>query len=239
MERDLLEVEIGEVVKARAKALGITQVDLSKQLGVSIATVKRWYSGKGFTLVAIRLIADSLGLSLTEIFSQVEKGKKKFSYTYKQEVELAKNPELLVFFDYLLKGKSVNQIKFKFNLEDKYVTKILLKLDKFELLELFDNNKVKLLKSGEPVWLQKGPLSKRFKKEITDEFLNQVKDNESLFYLHEYLEEDLPKIQIKLEELKEILAYSNKKAEKREDKKSYGIFFAKSEFNWAMDKFLK
>lgn len=238
MKEDYLMTSLSELIKTRAKSLGITQTELSEQLGVSIATIKRWYSGKGLTLSAVESLAKCLSLSLTEIFSQVENTKITFTYTRKQETAFVKKPDILAFFDYLLKGKSVKEIESRFSIPSKKLTKILLELDKLELIELHENNKIKMLKSGEPVWSKGGVLSKQFKPEILNDFLGKVKEKNTSFSIHEYLVEDIPKIESKINELKDFLTYSNKRAQKSSKKESFGAYICIDKYNWDMDKYL-
>lgn len=239
MKDDYLMTGLSEIIKTRARSLGITQTDLANELGVSIGTIKRWYSGKGLTLAAVDSLSKCLSMSLTEIFSMVENTKQTFSYSRKQESAFVQEPELLAYFDYLLRGKSVKEISNKFSMSDKRTTQILLSLDKLNLIELHENNKIKILKKGEPIWSKSGPLAKAFKKAILDDFLINVKEKNASFYIHDYLKEDLPKIEAKVKGLKDFLAYSNKRAEKSSDKESFGIYIGLDKYVWNMDKYLK
>lgn len=239
MKDDYLMAGISEIIKTRARSLGITQTDLAYELGVSIGTIKRWYSGKGLTLAAVDSLSKCLSMSLTEIFSMVENTKQTFSYSRKQESAFVQKPELLAYFDYLLRGKSVKELSIKFSMSDKKTTQVLLGLDKLDLIELHENNKVKILKEGEPVWTKNGPLAKAFKKEIINDFLVKVKEKNTAFYIHDYLKEDLPKIEAKVKELKDFLAYSNKRAEKSSEKESFGVYLGVDKYIWDMDKYLK
>jgi len=239
MKVDYINNQMSELFKSRAKSLGLTQVEIARDLKVSLPTVKRWYSGKGFTIAGVHQFAEYLGLSLSELFSEIEKGKAIFEYTNKQEMVLSKKPELLAFFDHLLRGRTIKQIVSRYKIVESRLSKILLELDRMGLIELHENNKVKLLKRGEPVWKKDGPLAKKFREVITQSFLDKVGDKGSSFYIHDYLEEDLSKINLKVDELKSFLSYANKRAIKSEkNKKSFGIYFGMAEFSWDMDSYL-
>lgn len=239
MRIDLLNKQIGEALKFRAKSLGITQADIAKELDVSIGTIKRWYSGKGFTVSSIQQLSEYLGISLSQLFAEIENEKETFEYTLKQEKILAQKPELLVFFDHLLRGKSIKQIQNLFNIKNQKTDQILLALDKVGLIELHENNKVKLLRKGEPVWKKDGPLSKKFKGIVIDDFLCKLKEKDASFFIHDYLVDDLGQILLKMEELKTYLSYANKRASKSNQKKaSFGTYFALKEFSWNLDSFL-
>lgn len=240
MNNDYTYKELGANLKNMAKALGVTQAKIAKDLGVSVPTVKRWYAGQSLTIRSVQNISEYLGLSLGELFTSIENKKNTFEYTLKQENYLAKNPDLLAFFDQLIRGKSVKQIKNQFSINEHKLSSILLGLDRIKLIELHENNKVKLLKSGEPSWKKDGPLSKRFRTQITNDFLGRLSSNESSFFMHEYLKEDMNTIKSKFEELKKHLVLVNKRASKSDKEKiSIGTYLAFKKFDWDLKEYLK
>lgn len=116
----------------------------------------------------------------------------------------------------------------------------MLGLDKIQLIELHEDYKVKLLKSGEPTWRKDGPLSKRFKTEILESFLGKFAKDNSSFHMHEYLKQDVPIIQSKLEEMEKFLVLANKRASRsKSDKTSYGSFIAFRKFDLGLTDLLK
>ena len=236
-----METEIIDVIKNKLKSRGVTQKMLADDLKVSLTTVKRWYSGRGINLSNLKSLSDYLELSLTDLFALIEnKRPESFNYNIAQENALAKEPKVLAFFDYLVRGKSVNFIKKKFNISERELTKILLKLDKIQLIELHPENKIKLLNKGEPVWNDNGPLSQRFKKEILEHFLSSSDFSSSKFFLHDYNLEDALKIKNKMKELELLLKSSNQKAILNNlETKSFGVYFSLKEFSWNMDRYLK
>lgn len=240
MIEGFLYKQVGEELKTRAKAQGITQARIASDLNVSIPTVKRWYAGQSLTLPSIQRLTEYLGVSLGEFFSNLENDKNCFEYTLKQEQFLVKNPASLAFFDQLVRGRSVKQIKNQFKIKENDINFILLSLDRIKLIELHQDNKVKLLNKGEPRWRKSGPLAKRFKAEIIESFLNGVSDKEATFYLHEYLWQDKDLIKKKIEDLKQFLVLANKKANRsNEAKVSYGTYIASNKFDWKLTDLLK
>jgi hypothetical protein len=57
-----------------------------------------------------------------------------------------------------------------------------------------------MLKTREPVWLKNGALSKKFKQEIVNDFLSKVNEKNTSFSIHDYLKEDIPKIETKIKD---------------------------------------
>lgn len=233
--------DLMNILKQEAKKSGLTQQQLAKKLNTSLATLKRWFSGEGVSLETTLLIANQLGLSLTDIASKLDDQRDLFFYyTEKQELYFSKNPDGLAFFDYLLKNSTVEKIQNRFNLSDTKVSDLLSKLDKLELIEWHPNNKVKILTYGEPRWKKDGHLSKILKPQIWNDFISGQTSNNSSFSLHEILDEDAPTIKNKLNDLLETIRIANKKATiKNQKSKSYGLYFCFRDFRWQLDQFLK
>ena len=238
---DLMEKDIIQYLKIRAKSLGITQGALAKGLGVSLPTVKRWYSGKGITIPNLKALCDYLGCSMSEVITSVEApATKSFTYSLQQEEALAKEPRLLAFFDHLVRGKSVSSIKAKFQLSEVKVTSLLLKLDKLGLLEVHPNNRVRLKSKGEPSWLPHGPLAQHFRHHILKDFIGRQEKDHTPLYLHDYLDEDLVVIKERLRDLEQFLKISNMRAFKSsKPSQSYGAYFALKKYQWSLDKYLE
>lgn len=229
------------IVRKQIKRDGITQEDLSLKMEVSLATMKRWLNGDGVTLQNLGRICDFLGLSLSEIASQIDENNiKSFNYTDKQEAFFAKNQACFAFFDYLLKGYTPQRTQSKFNLSVAKIRIFLSELEKIGLIEWLPNDKAKLLVKGEPVWKQGGPLAQKYKPQIWNDFIDGKSNVNSSFYLHDYSQDDLRRIKIKITELVELIKAANKKSSissQRSD--SYGIFFCLRKFRWNLDQYLK
>jgi len=164
-------------------------------------------------------------MPLSEVFSLLENNAgDQFQYTEIQERFFSKNPDCLTFFDYLIRGYTVLKIRKKFSMKTLEIEKILSKLDKLELID----------------WIPGGPLAKKYRNAILESFIKGYDKKDTSFYLHDYLEEDLVKIRVKINELFDYLSRANKRAKMSPEKtKSYGVYFSSKEFKWNMDHFLK
>lgn len=231
---DTLERRIMAVIKQRANALGLTQADLARELSVSLITVKRWYAGKGLRISNLEALSNLMGLKLSEIFALTDSySAKTFSYTLAQEEALAAEPKLLALFDLLIGGVTLNQIKKRYNIDEKSLTSLLLKLDKLRLIELHANNKIKLVKAGEPLWNESGPLSKKFRSQMIHEFLGSHEKKSTSFMIHDYYPEDAEQIKNKIKELEVFMMSANKKASfNNKEARSFGSYFSFKEYEW-------
>jgi transcriptional regulator with XRE-family HTH domain len=239
---DTLEKKIMNVIKQRAITLGLTQLEIARDLGVSLITVKRWYAGKGLKISNLEMLCEKLEVSINEVISLAnEITVKTFSYTYTQEEALAGDPRLLALFDLLIGGVSLNQIKKKYKLEDKKLTALLLNLDKLKLIELHAHNKVKILTVGEPSWHPNGPLTKTFRLQMIKEFLGHHEKSSSLkFFIHDYLREDVEQIKKKIAELESLMLMANKRASLNpQEAKSFGTYLTFKEYEWDLRSVLE
>ena len=237
---DLTKQAMG-LIKNRAKSQGLTQQSLAQKLGVSLPTIKRWYSGGTMTLDALRKLSNEVGITLTEIFSSIEEGKaQQFNYTPEQELYFSENPSYLAFFDNLLRGHSPQQIQKKFNLSEKKVINFLGRLEKLKLIEWQPKNKARLLVQGEPVWKPGGPLATKMRSDIFQSFLRSENKSKSHFFLHDYLEEDIDQIKIKIEELIQYTKRANSRAKfKPSSAKPMACYLSLQNFRWELDGYLK
>jgi DNA-binding Xre family transcriptional regulator len=231
---DTLEKRIMNIIKQRASLQGVTQQDLSKELKVSLITIKRWYAGKGLKISNLEALCNKLSINISEIISLAsENSLKTFYYTQAQEEALAHEPKLLALFDLLIGGFTLTRIKKKYKIDDKMLTALLLKLDRIKLIELGANNKVKLLVEGEPAWNPTGALAKKFRMQMITEFLGTHDRGQSKFFIHDYLSADVEQIKKKVNELEQYMLHSNSRARLNPlEATSYGSYLQIKEYEW-------
>lgn len=229
-----MEKEIMAEVKRKMKILNLTQDQLAKELKVSLPTIKRWLAGKGVTLVILRRLSEVLGCPLSElILSAEDQGLESYTYTLEQEKILAQEPKLLAFLDLLISGKSVQAIRSRYGLSPDIVTKMLLKLDKIGLIEVHPKERVKLLLHGEPQWIKGGPLSKKFREVMIQDFLGHHEKEGSHFFVHDYLPQDITTIESKIREIKDFLIAANHRAVmSKKDSVSSAFYLKFGKYEW-------
>jgi len=216
-----------------------TQPQLAQELGVSLATTKRWLQGKGIALDDLSRLLTLMGSSLREFAASIEAPSQQFAYTLVQEEALAKEPGLLAYFDFLLNGRNPQQIKKIFALTSKANFHYLFNLDKIGLIKLLPGEGAKLLVSGEPKWRKHGPLSQKFRQTAVQEFISQgIGDGKAMrfgiYYLEKAAELELTK---RIEELYSLAKELESRTRARSniaDLVPLGMLCAFKSFEWSL-----
>ena len=229
----ILNKEAMQLIKLKARAIHLTQEKAAKELKVSLPTIKRWWNGEGLNLDSLHALCRLVGISLSELFLEIEGGALRYSYTIEQEKMLAANPRALALFDLLVSGHTIEYSKKQYGLSDLEIVPMLVKLDRVNLIELHPKNHIRLKQKGEPQWIVDGPLSLKYRKRMIETFLGEHPKRETTFYIHDYLPEDLILLKGKISELERLMETCNSRASAREDStKSYGVYLSIKPFEW-------
>lgn len=236
----LIDVKAMQVIKEKARTLGFTQVRLAREMGASLPTVKRWWAGQGVDLTVIDRLCGLLGLTLTELFTEVEGGTAKYTYTLEQEKVLATHPQTLAVFDLLVSGVKPAAIVRRYSLSEADLNGHLVRLDRAGLIEFGVGGRVRLLRVGEPQWNVGGPLSLRYRRPMIEALLGEHRKDEAIFYVHDYLEDDVVLLRAKLAELTRMMeAFNSRGLLKSDETKSYGVYLTLKPFEWDLRASLK
>jgi len=164
-------------LKKCLKAKGMTYRQLADKIGLSEASIKRLFSEQTFSLNRLEEICNVLNLNfydLAKISADALDGPSQL--TLDQERALSENPKLLVFFYLLLNGREPESIVRDYDISEKESLQFLLQLDKNKLIELYPDNKVRLLTQRSITWRKNGPMRATYEKKINDEFLSSPFD---------------------------------------------------------------
>lgn len=225
---------ITEILKSQAKSKGLTQSKLALELGVSLPTMKRWFSGKGLGLEEFLRLTQAIGLSFEDLAALTpEQEKKSFQYTELQETFFAEDPRYLAYFDQLLNGQHPDQIAARANLSPRSTRRYLKALEDIGLIEVHANHKVRLLVKGEPVWRKKGVLAQTLKAAAIEDFTEVASEKVQLM-LHRYTPDDAQKIKALLQELSDAAATANRRAKFATHSQEYGLMLGVARYRWQL-----
>ncbi|MBF0277935.1 MAG: helix-turn-helix transcriptional regulator [SAR324 cluster bacterium] len=164
-----------KALKQILKAKGITYRDLGMQLQLSEASIKRLFSQQSFSLKRLDEICSLLEISFYELAKMMkidEQSPLLDFLSIEQESHLAENPGLLLYFYLLINGWTFEEIIRSYEFSEIEATGKMLELDRLELIELFAENRFKLLVSKNFSWRKGGPVWERYKVQVQQEFFN-------------------------------------------------------------------
>ena len=159
-------------LKATLKSRSLTYEDLAKRLRLSHASVKRLFAEESFTLKRIEDICHVLEMDFFDL-ARLARGASADTdeMTTPQEQALADDARLMGLFYLVFNEWTVATILETYDINKAECTKLLLQLDKLRLIELGDNNAVRL-KVPKSLRLQRdGPIRRSHGKSVLNDFL--------------------------------------------------------------------
>jgi transcriptional regulator with XRE-family HTH domain len=188
-------------LKRALRDKGIIYAVVAKKLNLSVASVKRLFSGGDLSLKRVDQICELLGTGLAEILSQARDRPATNQLTSAQEQEIVSDPKLFLIAWLLLNRTSVEDIVQTYRLTEREVLRFLYRLDELKVIELQPGNRVRLLVSRHFSWRTGGPVQRYIHQKLLREFISChfVGPHEE-FFLHggEMSEAALREIQLAL-----------------------------------------
>jgi len=178
--------KIKKTLKEMLKAKGITYLDIASTLGVSEITIKRFFSNSESNYSAkLFEICEALEIPFFELV-ELAKGndRKHFALNDVQDKFFVKNLGHFAIFRELYRKNPISDIKKRWKLNKNQMFTILLKLEKLELIEVHENDKVKIIPQGVMELNKHTKLETLLRKELTQPFLEifSGKYDEDNFY---------------------------------------------------------
>lgn len=163
-----------DALKKCLRAKGLTYQDVAEALEISEASVKRVFSRKTFTLSRLEDVCRFLDMSIYDLARMTKMYGEEEStvLTVAQEEALAADSSLLTYFYLLLLGRKPDSIAAEYGLDELAQTRILTRLDRLKLIDLFPNNRARLLVSRRIVWRPDGPIRRQYERQVKAQFLD-------------------------------------------------------------------
>jgi transcriptional regulator with XRE-family HTH domain len=162
-----------DALKKCLRAKGLTYRDVAEALDMSEASIKRIFSQKTFTLARLEEVCRFLDMSiydlarLTEMYA--DRGSSVLSVP--QEEALAEDSSLLTYFYLLLLGQTTERIAEEYGVDKLQETRLLTRLDRLKLIDLFPKNRFRLLTSRRILWRPDGPIRRKYEQQVKAQFL--------------------------------------------------------------------
>ena len=194
--------------KRALKARNIVYKDLAESLDLSESSVKRILSDKSLSLERIEEICKATDISFSEICKNANFDEDITTYTLSKEQEkaLSENPRLLHYFLLLNDGMSAAKIEKDFEISSNESKKLLLLLDKLNVIELHPKDRVKMKNGNGGIlrFRRDGAVGKALFIQTKNNYLNYDFDSEKdyiRFSNNNFNQESLNKFKKKLDKL--------------------------------------
>jgi DNA-binding Xre family transcriptional regulator len=160
-----------EGLKMHLKARGLTYADVARALKISEATVKRIFALKNCTVERLDAICELLQVDVAELARGMPRENRLINrLSQAQEEELMSDPALLLIAVSALNQMRVDEIVETYRVEEAQCVALLLRLERIGILELHENNRIRLRISRTFSWIPDGPIMRYVKSQTADFF---------------------------------------------------------------------
>lgn len=169
--------ETSQLIAALKKLLkeqGVTYRDIARALRLSEASVKRILAAESLSLERLEEICHVLDLTMYELARLAHLGAAHdvSMLSEAQESALARDPQLLACFYLVVNGWTPARVARRLEVSEAQLTRLLVALDKLELIELHPGNRVRPLTARTILWRKAGPIRSLYERQIRAEFLD-------------------------------------------------------------------
>jgi len=172
--------QVGQLVselKRHLRARGITYARLATQLRLSESSVKRLFARETFSLKRFEQICNALELEIGDLVELMNERREYLTeLTDEQEATLLSDTKLLLLTYLLINGWATHEIVAAYDLDDRELERLLIRLHRAKIIELQPLNRVKLLTARNFRWRPDGALHKFFERQVQREFLRSAFD---------------------------------------------------------------
>ncbi|HEY3076142.1 MAG TPA: helix-turn-helix transcriptional regulator [Burkholderiales bacterium] len=160
-----------EGLKMHLKARGMTYADVARALKISEATVKRIFALKNCSLDRLDAICQLVQVDLAELARGMPRENRLINrLTREQEEELMSDPALLLVAICALHQMRVEEMVELYQLDEPQCVRLLLRLERIGILEVHENNRIRLGIARTFSWIPEGPIMRYVKSQLPDFF---------------------------------------------------------------------
>ncbi len=164
-------IPLFSTLKKVLRSHAITYQDIANYLNQSEANIKKMFSNNNMSIERLERICQMVGLELSDLVHQMESDTQKISVlTEEQEKILVSDTRLLLVAFLVINTWSFKEIISYYNFSEPELIRYLAQLDRLKLVELWPNNRIKLLTSKQFAWRTNGPIQQYFSKNMQDDF---------------------------------------------------------------------
>ncbi|MCM2323741.1 MAG: helix-turn-helix transcriptional regulator [Oligoflexia bacterium] len=166
------------IIKSALKKNKIHYRDLAQKIGMSESGLKKLFIAEDCSFNRLVQICNAIDISLADVLASLKQmSAKDVRFSPEQQEYFVQHIECFYFFWKLVYERlSVEEIQKHFGLTDSEVFRYLKRLDELKLIQLHENNKVKIPKVGLVRWVGSGPLMRKVRKEWSHELVTDIVD---------------------------------------------------------------
>jgi DNA-binding Xre family transcriptional regulator len=158
-------------LKMHLKAREMTYADLARALKISEATVKRIFASRNCTLERLDSICELLQVDLAELARGAPRGDRLINrLTPAQEEELVADPALFLVAICAIQQMRVEEMVALYELTEAQCVALLVRLERLGILELHENNRIRLRLARTFAWNPDGPIMRYATSQTSDFF---------------------------------------------------------------------
>ena len=170
--------QVGQLVgelKRYLKARGVTYAQLATRLRLSESSVKRLFARETFSLKRFEQICNALGIEIGDLVELMNERREYLTeLSEEQEAALLSDTKLLLLTYLLINGWATGEIVAAYEIGDRELERLLIRLHRAKIIELLPLNRVKLLTARNFRWRPDGALHKFFERQVQREFLKSA-----------------------------------------------------------------
>lgn len=174
--------EVAEILKRLLKQKGITYKELAKKLSLSESGIKKLFISDDCSFSRLNEICVAIGVSISDVLDAVyETPIKSHRHTREQEEFLVSNPKAFnIYCKLTVEEMSITELKRNFKISESELFKILKSLDKYDLIQLMPEGRIRFPDKSMTLWENAGPLVAKMKREWPAQLLKTIIGNENL-----------------------------------------------------------
>ncbi len=166
-------IKIIQTLKKTLKAHGIKYANVAKHLNISESSIKRQFTQGDISISRLEKILLLVNLDISDLLELVHLDSMQLEQlTITQEKKIVSNTKLLLITISVMNNLSFDEIYELYDLEESELIKLLLQLEKINLISLKPGNKIKTLVSRTFQWQKNGPIQRYFENHIQDDFFD-------------------------------------------------------------------
>lgn len=159
-----------DALKQVLKEQSITYRQVAEHLDMSLASVKRLFSEKQFSLKRLDSVCGMAGVEITDLARRVEQGRHISQLTLEQEEQLVVDERLLIVAVSAVNKWSYQEILAAYEFTETELIQCLAKLDRMKLIDLMPGNRIKPLVTADFQWHRNGPIQRFFESQVQQDF---------------------------------------------------------------------